>query len=701
MQIIKLVFKNFMSYKQLELPKANEELPKGLVLISGQNSYGKSTILEGVLFAFFGPKIFSGRNASSFITYGEAKAEVTIYFSLDNKKYNIYRKWNRTGATTTKLFEWIKNTYREIKKFNIENFFEISTEQALNTVFVRQGEVEELANKKGADLREMIIDLFRLNIIDDALSYLDSESKNEKYQKEKLEKQRVPDERIEKDINTVSIENSELEKQLIEIKIKKEQLEQKIVSLPSDDLISNLEKLYRQKDKLEDLIRSNKSDFQAKIKKTSLNINDFQPIENIIEKVDLLTKNKNDIITKKNIVEERRAATFRGLGKTRGRIDDSKSKIKQMEDSLTFTLKENGLKIALCPTCQNELTKEHHDQMIAKFNKEIAISQDKIKSITKLLDNLDSEIKSYQTKLDAIKNRITIMQGLKEDYENYQKYEMGLLKAIKDIKSFLKKSNLKFTDFSAEKVNKLSIEKKTLAIELKAKDKEYNDTQKKFKINQDKIVNLEEEKRRMKELQKSIGELEIEIDHINKAKELVRRFVTEYMVVKRLVKNIALTTNKYIKDFTSGQYSDLLLDLSGTRKTGLSLKIKDNFNGVHESIEVLSGGDKTALGIALRLAISELMSKIRPIKESPKKNPKVDILLLDEPLAALDATRRERILKHLIKSKTFSQIFLITHTDIPSDINAHKIFVSKDHSTGISTANFKRETKPISSLLNP
>lgn len=173
------------------------------------------------------------------------------------------------------------------------------------------------------------------------------------------------------------------------------------------------------------------------------------------------------------------------------------------------------------------------------------------------------------------------------------------------------------------------------------------------------------------------------------------------MVVKRLVKNIALTTNKYIKDFTSGQYRDLILDLTGTRKTGLSLKIKDNFNGVHESIEVLSGGDKTALGMALRLAISELMSKIRPIKESPKKNPKVDILLLDEPLAALDATRRERILKHLIKSKTFSQIFLITHTDIPSDINTHKIFVSKDHSTGISTANFKRETKTINSLLNP
>ena len=59
MNITKLVFKNFMGYKQLELPRANEDLPEGLILISGQNSYGKSTILEGILFTFFGPKVFS------------------------------------------------------------------------------------------------------------------------------------------------------------------------------------------------------------------------------------------------------------------------------------------------------------------------------------------------------------------------------------------------------------------------------------------------------------------------------------------------------------------------------------------------------------------------------------------------------------------------------------------------------------------
>ena len=690
-----------MGYKQLNLPKANEDLPEGLILISGQNSYGKSTILEGVLFAFFGSKIFKARNAGSFITYGESKAELTVFFTLDNKKYNIYRKWGRTGATTTKLFEWVKTSYLEIQNFNIENFFEISTEQALNTVFVRQGEVEELANKKGADLREMIIDLFRLNIIDDALSHLDQELKNAKYNKASIEKKRVPIERIEEDISKIVLENIELEKKIVEDKKEKGELEIKLSLLPLDELINKLETLNEQHKISKEKFHANQSDFQTKIKNTSLSIKDFKPIENIIEQINSLEKEKSTIISQKELVDKQRVATSRGLGTTKGRIEDAESKIKKMRKNFDFSSKKDGMNIALCPTCQKELTKEHYDEMVLAFNNEIKINQDKIKTITKRLDMLSVEVDQYQFKLDTINERILIMQGLKNDYENYQKYELKLNKANDELNTFLVKNNGKFPDPSPDKVKQLSLEKEKLTIELKAIEGDFKDKQERFEKIEVEKVNLKDEITRMKELEKKIGELEIEIDHINKAKELVRRFVTEYMVVKRLVKNIALTTNKYIKDFTSGQYSDLILDLTGTRKTGLSLKIKDNFNGVHESIEVLSGGDKTALGMALRLAISELMSKIRPIKESPKKNPKVDILLLDEPLAALDATRRERILKHLIKSKTFSQIFLITHTDIPSDINTHKIFVSKDHSTGISTANFKRETKTINSLLNP
>ena len=97
-----------MGYRNLNLPNDNEEFPNGLILISGKNSYGKSSILQGILLSFFGPKIFSNRNAESFISYGQDQSEIYIYFLLDNKKYYIYRKWRRTGSTTSKLFEWDK-----------------------------------------------------------------------------------------------------------------------------------------------------------------------------------------------------------------------------------------------------------------------------------------------------------------------------------------------------------------------------------------------------------------------------------------------------------------------------------------------------------------------------------------------------------------------------------------------------------------
>ena len=678
-----------MGYKQLNLPDGEDDFPEGLILVSGKNSYGKSTILEGVLFAFFGSKIFTGRNAESFITYGQNKAELSVYFSLDNTKYYIYRKWGRSGSASAKLFELDKEgIYREIKKFNIEEFFEISKDQAMSTVFVRQGEVEELANIKGAKLREMIIDLFRLNIIDDSLKYLDKESKSKIHEKEKFEKYLVPIERIEEDIKRIEQENNNNRKIISEKEKIMLEYESRLKTYPSNELISNLENLYKNKEITEEKYKSYKNDFETKIKNTDLNLEDFTSLEKIKNKVNTLDNSKREIEANKNNLDKKKQATVKGMGKTKGRVEDISKIISKMEKSLKFT--EN--QTALCPTCQSELTKEHYDNVIQNFNEELAINQKKIEKISQLINDNNKDIKKYQQDLDKINEQITIIQNLKKDFENYQKYDIELTNVQKELYDFLKKNKERFKDSSPKGIKGISLEIERLTAELKLIKNEITEKRDNVKNNQIRITELGNEIKRMKDLEKKIGEIEIDIEHINKAKEFVRRFVTEYMVVKRLVKNITLKAHRYIKDFTSGQYGELMLDLTGTKKTGLSLKIKNYFNGEYEPIEVLSGGDRTALGMALRLAISELMSIIRPTKESPKKNPKINFLLLDEPLAALDEIRREPILKHLTKSKAFSQIFLITHTAIPSDIQMHKILVQKDHSTGISHARFEKQS---------
>ena len=315
MLITKIIFKNFMGYKQLVLPQKDDELPKGLILISGKNSYGKSSILEGILFAFFGPKVFKGRNAESFITYGaEKKAEIYLYFILENQGYYLYRKWGRSGSVSVKMFKMDKSRqYREIKDFNIDRFFEISSEQALSTVFVRQGEVEELANKKGADLRDMIIDLFRLNIIDDALNILDNEAKAKRFNKEQLEKTRVPIERIEEDIERNLEEISQFEKMInIETKAKLE-IEDNIKKYPSAERIDQLEQLYKQKDDFFSKFTSYKEDFSKKLGSSTLKLEDFEKDEKISNSIKKLTDEKETLVLEKVLIDKKKKCYYSRL----------------------------------------------------------------------------------------------------------------------------------------------------------------------------------------------------------------------------------------------------------------------------------------------------------------------------------------------------------------------------------------------------
>ncbi|MHC1590846.1 MAG: P-loop NTPase family protein, partial [Candidatus Helarchaeales archaeon] len=130
----------------------------------------------------------------------------------------------------------------------------------------------------------------------------------------------------------------------------------------------------------------------------------------------------------------------------------------------------------------------------------------------------------------------------------------------------------------------------------------------------------------------------------------------------------------------------LNLVTGGSQKTGLVMSVFDTYNNQMKESKFLSGGDKAAIGFALRVGISDLMRRIRPTKESPKKNPKIDFLILDEPLGSLDMKRREEILTTLQSQDLFSQIFLITHTRIPEDIDTHAIKIIKNFETGLSTA---------------
>jgi DNA repair exonuclease SbcCD ATPase subunit len=149
-----------------------------------------------------------------------------------------------------------------------------------------------------------------------------------------------------------------------------------------------------------------------------------------------------------------------------------------------------------------------------------------------------------------------------------------------------------------------------------------------------------------------------------------------------MAKIIMQATNAYLTPFTGGRYrinriSPTVRKAKGMESHGLEIILMDSMDNMSKTKEQMSGGDATALGLALRIAISKLMARIRPFKDTERRPPLINSIIMDEPLASLDSSRRRTLMSMLTQDKSFSQIFLITHTEAEFG-DCHSIIIDED-----------------------
>jgi exonuclease SbcC len=165
-----------------------------------------------------------------------------------------------------------------------------------------------------------------------------------------------------------------------------------------------------------------------------------------------------------------------------------------------------------------------------------------------------------------------------------------------------------------------------------------------------------------------ISQKENEIRHIKYLRGEIDGFISHYVVEGKLVEILKKATNFYLVPFTDSRYTiDKIYSVTKRVKDreshGLEISLFDSRDNHIKSREQLSGGDETALGLALRIAISKLMGRIRPFRDSERQLPLLNLIIMDEPMASLDSSRRSAIINKLREDKSFRQIFLISHTD--------------------------------------
>lgn len=702
MKINRIEFKNFKCFPELILPqKEDEELPNGLFLIQGStpersNSFGKTSLVEGILFGIFGPKSLN-LSINDLIQFHKDKSEIKIIFELDGVDYLLHRiltKNDKSGTQKLKIFIQIDGVWKPDDSIKIVELLEIERGQALETVFVKQGEIETLATATPAELRNLIIKLFRLDIIKQAEAFLrklrtDNNIRIKEINRIYVAPSDIEDNIIKNETKLINYKN-ELKKNSREIR----KLEKQLNYFPNKTFLTKLNSLKQVREKLNGNIEIIQGNIDEKTSilgiKSNININQSREI---------ISSNQEESIK----IEKEINSTNECLKEVNSAINMKKgiiSQIKSSKEKLNKNIQFNGdQKITKCPTCTREINLQEAQDILNSYDQEVSTINYEINNLKPKSLDLDKKNENLRQRLEERKKKIALFNDFqnvllkKKDIEdkvkNNQDTYFKLMKkySVSNENDLLEKFSIKTTDELRDKINKSEGDLRHFK---KVNERIENENS---NLEED-IKELKEKKDKMLKLSKERDDLEKSNIHVDKSKELIKGFITEYMVEKRLITNIQYTTNKFLNNFTGGQYTNLNL-LSVNDGTGIEIQVFDEYNKNTKEIKFLSGGDKVALGFALRIGISNLMTKIRPTKNSPKRNPKISFMILDEPLAALDKSRRKHVLTTLETQKEFNQLFLITHTSISQNITPHIIKISKNFENGLSSAVFIHKEKNL------
>ncbi len=674
MRILWIQAKNFKCYSDIRVP-AQGILPEGLLFVEGENSTGKSSLFDAIFYALFYEPTTTKElgTKDDLVRRGYSDTEVEVAFELDNKCYLIQRSHGKKAPVQAFLLEIDKDSALQgnisnRKKISegvidveikITSLLNITKEKVLNTLVVRQGSVQALAEAKGAELRNIIYELFQLDFYRDRAIDIIKDKKNDfEEQKEKFKIERTTEDilvEIDEIKDSIDVAKSNIED--YDIALKKLNSETKLFpEIKEMQEINGLTQRLNQQDITIERKQKSISDASEKYHlPPSLELKTLESKSKELEnQIDERTKNKEE--KKKELVKYSKEKTNNEL-----ELENFINRKESLEK-----IAETGEK-PKCDVCEQEINEE-------KFNELLERSKNNIPALTKGIKKKEEEIKKINSEIQEIEKNISKLNidiGKLEDLANDLTELEEMVTVKEEMEQKVQNSLQKFKvqsllelagKFNLKDFNELFDHVKSLDDDIRS-----NELKKKHTLTsiEEKYSTIEKRNKQIEENKKKeekSAEIDLEIALLNETQTHVEKFIVEDIISNRMLANIQHSTKGYINLFTRGRYSELYLE--PTRTKTLNMSIKDEELGFVKSQTLLSGGDKAAIGLGLRIGVSELLKRIRPMKTSPYEPPKMDILVLDEPLGSLDEARRSKVIEGLVAEEKFSQIFLITHTNI-------------------------------------
>ncbi|MGA2625667.1 MAG: SMC family ATPase [Candidatus Bathyarchaeia archaeon] len=667
-----LTLENIRSYKH-EQPI---QFPLGTILFEGDIACGKSTILYAIEFAFFG----LGSTGSSFLLRnGAREGSVTLQFEVNGTAYEVHRRLVRKGKTVNQENCYLtgpegksilSTTELKEKVLQVLNFNEPSNPRAQSVIyryaiFTPQEEMKEVITKEPDDRLQTLRKAFRIEDykiaadnsaklttkLQEKMSNLEGATRDIDSVRTKIKGESTVIEKLNSEITPLRTNEEELNKQIKQkdeqikqLQAEREKIKQAEGTLPllQNQLGDNTNQLKETITQKATLRKQIDEEIQPKINKFQSVKNPTDRTAEELKREQTLLRTKIQDTQKLKGRFDERIGNFASITETKtcpicerpADPDEFKNRSKHLEEerkNLNRQFEENAGALKRTETTIEELGRYSDAQNQLKLlipqrdetNMRIRNNEEKI-------TKLNERIEELNRKLNAAKREIEPLQGVLEAIDNFEK------------------------------------EKESLNTELTSTGREIAA----------KEATTDASKKNLNDLQNQLSQKEKELQTLAQLRDH-KVWLSEYLAptIGNIEKHVMTSLNQRFNDEFQRWFQILIDD------PDMQVRVNEDFSPLveHEGYEQefigLSGGEKTSVALAYRLALNTIVQEVAITGGS-------NLLILDEPT---DGFSREQVLKirDILSELRCPQVIMVSHEKELEGFADHVFRVRKADGTSI------------------
>lgn len=650
---------------------------RGITIFVGHNGSGKSSVIDAITFALFGQH--TRKTNKNLVRRGTESSSLNVRFSVGSKEYNAHRQLGNNGQSLLAKFDQVLDSGNivdrtvvsgERKQFGDSMSAEIAKTLGIDykklkvAAIVHQGELSSIIESQPKEFKELLNSLIGIDRLDFAYQTM--------YEVVDSFRERLRD-------NNGGFDD----KQLVSIRLA---IEQKASKLKDSE--SRLTRLEDHRDELNNHIRDTESEIE-RMEPLILQARELQATEDSLiryvngrraaigQEVRRLERLIKEAHESYQIISEKEEVII-NLHMIRAEIEDLENAIVQnegengrlgglLECAKRMEIKDGGK----CPVCGSlvhiRINKLFDAVTIQMEIKQKMIDREKmltekvcLKREEKIMEGREKRIESAEGFLAS--NCINGHQDIIYLESQFQRNKNDLVKIPEILTKINEPRELEIDSFSKSLIEKITELRENIE---GLKMQEYTDS----KLRRTRFSNqlldintkiggiqmvIEECKKTINTSNKILLELESAVGLLNDVENIRQRVFSRDGPVALSLRSWALK----VLSIKASEY--LSMFNIGISRIDLAEKARDVqivCYGTSGDIDMdsLSGGEKVAVALALRLAIAQMMS-----------SNKLDFIILDEPTIHLDEERRKSLVRIISDSfkeglGPLSQIIIITH----------------------------------------